>query len=54
MRKSEKFLWQAAFLCMGMAIGFLLAPIKAGISCGNSRTIYAEPKRGTEDDGEDA
>ncbi|WP_308754281.1 hypothetical protein [uncultured Anaerotruncus sp.] len=54
MRKSEKFLWAAAFLCIGMVAGFLIAPIKAGIVCGDGNTVYTGPGRSAGDDGAEA
>ena len=31
-----------AFLCLflGMVLGFLMAPMKAGVSCGNNNIVY--------------
>ena len=54
MRKSEKFLWASVFLCIGMVIGFLIAPIKAGIVCGNDNTIYTGTGRDSGDDDAEA
>ena len=36
-----------AFLCLflGMVLGFLMAPIKAGVSCGNNNTISQNIER---------
>jgi hypothetical protein len=55
-----------AFLCLflGMVLGFLMAPAKAGISCGNNNTVYGNVADGhrhrknreipeTPEDGED-
>ena len=47
MSKKEARLLAAACLFVGVAIGFLLAPIKAGltISCGNDNTVEAPGKK---------
>lgn len=47
MSKREARLLAAACLFAGVAIGFLLAPIKAGltVSCGNNNTVEAPKKR---------
>ena len=55
-----------AFLCLflGMVLGFMMAPMKAGISCGNNNTMYGDVSNGhhrrkkreiseTPEDGED-
>ncbi len=41
MPKHEKFLIGFAFLSFGMVLGFILAPIKKGVtvSCGNNNTM---------------
>lgn len=33
-----------AFLCLflGMVLGFMMAPMKAGVTCGNNNTIYGD------------
>lgn len=48
MSKREARLLAAACLFAGVAIGFLLAPIKAGlsVSCGNNNTVGEPKKRG--------
>lgn len=42
MLKYEKFLLSFAFLSFGMVLGFILSPIKKGmtVSCGNNNVIY--------------
>jgi len=43
MKKATAFLLCATFFSFGMILGFLLAPIKKGISIGNnSGNIYGE------------
>lgn len=43
-KKEDRLL---AFLCLflGMVLGFLMAPIKAGVSCGNNNTISQNMER---------
>lgn len=38
MEKKEKFWMGAALLFLGVIVGFMLAPIKKGIYCGNNGT----------------
>lgn len=47
MSKKEARLLAAACLFAGVAIGFLLAPIKAGlsVSCGNNNTVGSPKKK---------
>ena len=40
MTKKEGRLLALLCLFLGMVLGFLMAPIKAGVSCGNNNTIY--------------
>jgi hypothetical protein len=40
MTKKEGRLLALVGLFLGMVLGFLMAPIKAGVSCGNNHTIY--------------
>lgn len=46
MLKHEKCLLAFAFLSFGMVLGFILAPIKKGVTvtCGNNNSLY--PHRG--------
>lgn len=49
MLKHEKFLLSFAFLSFGMVLGFILAPIKKGITvtCGNNNSLspHKGPRR---------
>lgn len=40
MTKKEGRLLALAALFFGMVLGFMMAPAKAGISCGNNNTVY--------------
>lgn len=48
MSKRETCLLALACTFIGIVVGFMMAPIKAGISCGNNNTcdnVYGEHRR---------
>lgn len=49
MKKDEKILLGAACFLGGMVAGFLIAPIKKGVYCGNNNGNYVGTKEELED-----